>query len=486
MQLTLQKYNDETTPTPGTAVKATQDFFGEDELIEEVVMDDSEDFSGNLSSHSNIANGLFGSGTVSVIKDLDNLRLRILPDDLSMEMKKMYRLWETQNEPVVLSIQFAPDYTSNPKIPDIQYKPEKEKTGFGEQIQNICRKFLEDRWKSIQLGIHHLEKQQSSKVYFDSMFQNTEMFNVSKESRKEQIEMVKKFIKGKRTRVAMALAVYYCSFNPSEASLLFLESGGNQVGNVQESDGKINIVLELCTYLNLRLIEITTNCCICDRQIQIPFTKMHPTVCTSFKCSFDYVELKICSTIPIVINPLTIHNDIAENDDIVDLLISLTYSCAASNRRDIVFDPFPEAYTSKNSKNYDAVLKLLEKMPSVEEMKKKKTEKELKEFLGSDKYQLLVWILSCCRPALLRLPEKKRFKEMNTDHQYMMLVDSPEKTSAFNAARKKYGSYFAFHGSALENWSPILRKGLVNASNTVCINQSFYFNFYCLLFCIRN
>ncbi len=444
-------------------------------MIEEVIMDDSEDVGANLNAHSHIANGLFGSGTVSIIKDLDNLRLRILPDDLSPEMKKMYRA-DTQNEPVVLSIQFAPDYTSNPKIPDIQYKPEKEKTGFGEQIQNMCRKFLEDRWKNIQLGLQQ-QDQQSSKAYFDSVFQHTEL-NIVRDSRKDQIEMVKKFIKNKRTRVAMALAVYYCSFNPAEASVLFLESGGNQVGQVQESDGKINIVLELCTYLNLRLIEITMNCCICDRQIMIPFTKMHPTVCTSFKCSFDYVELKICSTIPIIINPITIQNDIAENDDIVDLLISLTYSCAASNRRDVVFDPFPEFYTSKNSKNYDAVVKLLEKMPSVEEMKKKKSEKELKEFLGTDKYQLLCWILTCCRPAMLRLPEKKRFKEMNTEHQYMMLVDSPEKTSAFNAARKKYGSYFAFHGSALENWGPILRKGLVNASNTKLMTTGAVYGLY--------
>jgi poly [ADP-ribose] polymerase 6/8 len=55
---------------------------------------------------------------------------------------------------------------------------------------------------------------------------------------------------------------------------------------------------------------------------------------------------------------------------------------------------------------------------------------------------------------------------METEHQYMMMMDSPDKAANFKKMRQEYGSYFAYHGSSVENWHSILRKGLVNASNT--------------------
>lgn len=48
---------------------------------------------------------------------------------------------------------------------------------------------------------------------------------------------------------------------------------------------------------------------------------------------------------------------------------------------------------------------------------------------------------------------------MKTEHQYMMMVDSPDKASKFKQMRKEYGSFFAFHGSGIENWHSILRRG---------------------------
>lgn len=73
------------------------------------------------------------------------------------------------------------------------------------------------------------------------------------------------------------------------------------------------------------------------------------------------------------------------------------------------------------------------------------TEKEIKQYLGPDVYKMLVWVLCCERPVLLKLPDEKQIKEMECDNQYMMLVDDPAKAAQFGAWRKQYGSYFAFH-----------------------------------------
>ncbi|KAK7818720.1 hypothetical protein U0070_019264 [Myodes glareolus] len=55
---------------------------------------------------------------------------------------------------------------------------------------------------------------------------------------------------------------------------------------------------------------------------------------------------------------------------------------------------------------------------------------------------------------------------MHTPHQFLLLSSPPAKESNFRAAKKLFGSTFAFHGSHIENWHSILRNGLVVASNT--------------------
>eukprot|EP01089_Gocevia_fonbrunei_P013254 TRINITY_DN3348_c0_g1_i1.p1 TRINITY_DN3348_c0_g1~~TRINITY_DN3348_c0_g1_i1.p1 ORF type:complete len:158 (+),score=48.09 TRINITY_DN3348_c0_g1_i1:2-475(+) len=56
---------------------------------------------------------------------------------------------------------------------------------------------------------------------------------------------------------------------------------------------------------------------------------------------------------------------------------------------------------------------------------------------------------------------------MNTVHQYIMTAETnPEKSQQFKNWRAQYGSYFAFHGSGIENWHSILRNGLLNCSGT--------------------
>ena len=64
---------------------------------------------------------------------------------------------------------------------------------------------------------------------------------------------------------------------------------------------------------------------------------------------------------------------------------------------------------------------------------------------------------------LARLDTATRIPEMGTPHQYAVLGP---RSDAFEGLRAAHGSVWAFHGSRGENWFPILRNGLRNASGT--------------------
>lgn len=50
--------------------------------------------------------------------------------------------------------------------------------------------------------------------------------------------------------------------------------------------------------------------------------------------------------------------------------------------------------------------------------------------------------------------------------QFVLKSASIDKELVFHDYKKKHGSFFAFHGSSLNNWHSILRLGLKNYSNT--------------------
>jgi len=121
----------------------------------------------------------------------------------------------------------------------------------------------------------------------------------------------------------------------------------------------------------------------------------------------------------------------------------MLYAASTSHRRNLILEPFPPMYQNLGGyKNYNGLQKVLDEMPSVDEMLKytKKGEDELKKFLGNERYELLKWTLTCGRCALLKMPDKKRIEVMKTEHQYMMLVDNPEHAAQFKKWRNQYGS----------------------------------------------
>ena len=319
-----------------------------------------------------------------------------------------------------------------------------------EQIVNISRRFLKIRWnqiiKSELISFPEIDDKLSTKI---------------------KIENLKKILNTKNEQLTIATALFYTKFDRKESIELLKNLEIKFDSFAIENEDKPNILLELVSYIIIRFESLPKHCLICDNFIEIPYKEDVPTICTRFQCQFDYIEMNVCNTIPVTICPISIVSDILENEDIVDLLISMCYSASNSERRTKIFDPFPEMYENKNKKDFEKVSKILSNFPSVSKMQIYcENEKDLKLFLGDKEYELLRWILTINRCALLKIPEKKQISELETKYQYITLMDDPARADQFAKNRTKFGSYSAFHGSGVENWHSILRRGLINASNT--------------------
>lgn len=202
-------------------------------------------------------------------------------------------------------------------------------------------------------------------------------------------------------------------------------------------------------------------CPICD-EIQ-PFEGIRPVVCNKEDCVWRYEELGLGASISAEINNC---------GDLVDLLISMCLSALNSGRADKIFqDSFPSDFVVKNNgktvRDFDQMKQIITKLPSLTELKGKDLVgiKALVEPIHPKAYHLLRWIITSNRSHLVSLPESKHIKEMSTPHQYMLLMSTPEKEAKFNELKNNYGSFYAWHGSPMENWHAILRSGLKNLSN---------------------
>ncbi|XP_063667311.1 protein mono-ADP-ribosyltransferase PARP8 isoform X5 [Pan troglodytes] len=127
-----------------------------------------------------------------------------------------------------------------------------------------------------------------------------------------------------------------------------------------------------------------------------------------------------------------------------------------------------EIATGAQKKNYDRVMKALDSITSIREMTQAPYLEIKKQMDKQDPlaHPLLQWVISSNRSHIVKLPINRQLKFMHTPHQFLLLSSPPAKESNFRAAKKLFGSTFAFHGSHIENWHSILRNGLVVASNT--------------------
>jgi len=196
---------------------------------------------------------------------------------------------------------------------------------------------------------------------------------------------------------------------------------------------------------------------------------LKPAVCSRELCCWSFQQLGVGSEAA---------SDIATEAEVVDLLVCFATIAAKSPRKELIFNPFPTVFNPNNrdvkvldekSKDFTLVTQLLTNMPSVEQMTQAADFSSMKESLDRAHlycFPLLQWIINSNRSHIVQLNEGKQIKSMVTKHQYLLLSAPPEKEALFRHLKVQHGSTYAFHGSSIENWHSILRRGLLNASGS--------------------
>jgi len=193
--------------------------------------------------------------------------------------------------------------------------------------------------------------------------------------------------------------------------------------------------------------------------------------------------------------------------DIVDLLISMTFSASNAGRIRFFFphgvrglDPdtesqcflvgpsgqdltqrhldnfdeqkFKDGDASQPQPNVDLLKDVIETYcPTVAEMQTyaKNGDVALKKKLTEIHpllFPLLCWIVTSNRCHLKQLAPKDRINAVETEYQFALCSATPERERQFQDLRRMNGSFLAWHGSAMGNWHSILRMGLRNYSKT--------------------
>ncbi|KAG2466546.1 PARP8 polymerase, partial [Polypterus senegalus] len=161
-------------------------------------------------------------------------------------------------------------------------------------------------------------------------------------------------------------------------------------------------------YAEQRIPILNEYCVVCDEPHVFQNGPMlRPTVCERELCVFAFQTLGVMNEAA---------DEIATGAQVVDLLVSMCRSALESPRKVVIFEPYPSVVDPNDSqtlafnprkKDYDRVMRALDSLTSIREM-------------------------------------TQQLKFMHTPHQFLLLSSPPAKESNFRAAKKLFGSTFAF------------------------------------------
>ncbi|KAF7224196.1 poly [ADP-ribose] polymerase 6-like [Nothobranchius furzeri] len=229
------------------------------------------------------------------------------------------------------------------------------------------------------------------------------------------------------------------------------------------------LLVQIMRYAEQRLATLNEYCVVCDERHVFQNGPMLKTaVCTRELCVFSFHTLGVMSGAT---------EEVATGAEVIDLLVAMCRAALQSSRKSIIFEPYPSVVDPFNpktlafnpkKKSYERLQRALDGVLSVRRMAQGPYSEVKKHMDKIDPlaHPFLQWILASNRSHIVKLPLNKQLKFMRTSHQFLLISSPPSKELRFQTARKLYGSTFAFHGSHIENWHSILRKGLINASYT--------------------
>ena len=231
---------------------------------------------------------------------------------------------------------------------------------------------------------------------------------------------------------------------------------------------------QVYTYVKNRIVSINEFCVICDEPHVFQNAEwqymLKPSVCSRELCCFSFQQMG-------VMNDAT--DSLATGAEVTDLLVALAKAALKSKRREIIFDPYPIVVDPNNPKEFVLTPKR-KNFALLESLFEKIEEIGFSEFIDSQHFQqklyksdpclypLVSWLVMSNRSHIVKIPSRFQLSFMHTPHQFLLLSSPPSKEAIFQEAKKTemQGSYFAFHGSLIENWHSILRGGLLVGTGT--------------------
>ncbi|KAH7886667.1 hypothetical protein F5I97DRAFT_2017525 [Phlebopus sp. FC_14] len=257
-----------------------------------------------------------------------------------------------------------------------------------------------------------------------------------------------------------------------------------------ESAVDINLLKTSFSLLLRRLALCTRHCVVCHRKLDREYEALKPYVCDSNLCVFQYYSLNLGPSI---------EQDVCNNTETVDLLVSLAYIAAADG---VLDDPLPRgmglrvpplpgvASDSDGLCEFDTldlqqmrstIRDLIDSLPSIVDMKKYLQKKaastgNTKVKLTDMKPEVLpaAWCVASCTSHIQELTkegDRARIPRLGPEfRQFRFMFGSPDKEAKFQnqlatqtrgqGNAEKYPTLFAFHGSSIKNWHSIIRHGL--------------------------
>lgn len=471
---TNQPSNDDTDETSCSDSSCNDaDYSADDDDVQDDVEDDEYDYYNEdflccpneevetmhplLSKHIEQLKYFYGESSFTTrvfeqIGDID-IELHVSVEFLDEVFAQAWKVIRT--EPIIIRLHLSLSRYLNATVPKVEvFQPSnKERFGFGTQLQKVMETFISSQWKLISNENCSRSCSTSENCDFkvESENQDKSLTKIQSGATKQSSKLV-----GEKSSSAVSLPSKSLSTKEDEVKKIpSLENGW---------------LAQVMCYAYQRVPTLNEYCIVCDeRHICASGAMMlKSAVCGRELCVFAFQTLGVMSDVV---------EDIATSAEVIDLLVAMAKAACFSVRKELIFDPYPTVVNPKNAvelafdpknKDFGKVLTSLHNIPdtgelvaiNADELKKKLDQKDVFA------YPLLQWIINSNRSHIVRLPEEKQMSFMNTNYQFLLLSSPPAKEAAFTAAKETHGSTFAFHGSKIENWHSIMRLGLVSASGT--------------------
>ena len=246
-----------------------------------------------------------------------------------------------------------------------------------------------------------------------------------------------------------------------------------------------NFFYNMLFYLRDRLQNCTSYCLNCYERH--PSDSVRLRACHKEICEFRFEE----------VSGLSVYAELRNDLNLVELDMSFAACAADSGRVQSIFEPFPSfllkdrqirgksGYLSRDkvtytpemdqNKNLELLKTMISLIPSLQWLRDSSTDEAslIQNIIsavgdtGREVYKLIRYIIATNRLSLVKLEGEDRIEALSGNiDQYMVTNHSPETLQYFNEEKAKHGSFYAFHGSATENWYSIVRNGLRNMSNS--------------------